>query len=184
MLPPSELIHQLLVTGVDHQMKSAEPLDGDDLAITERLCRGEQRIIELAKIPPSIIQKSKAWPAFGACVRLCMKAAVRRIVILRPARLADPKLFHRRVRPIIRDRLDYRVARTAICAIRKRVPEPAVERVVDLTNAVRADSGIGQNYGDLGTAVFTRKYFEIAGPCRVEKCGFDALKIRQRRLLV
>ena len=47
VLAPPEAFDRDLVAGIDHEMEAAQPLDRDDSAVAEGLCRRQQRVVAL-----------------------------------------------------------------------------------------------------------------------------------------
>ncbi len=86
-------------------------------------------------------------PANPARIRLRVKAPIQRIVVFRLARRAHGELRHRGLRPVIGNPPRNREARPAIGAVQKRIAIPAVRRIEQLAQAIRAGRRVGRNPG-------------------------------------
>ena len=97
----------------------------------------------IATVKAREILDSKARPmvevdvrtAGGARIRLGVKAAVGRILVLAAAVVAELERRHRRPRAVVRHRLDDRQPGPALRAVEERVAVAAVGRVEELTEA-------------------------------------------------
>ena len=86
-------------------------------------------------------------PANPASVRLCVEAAIQRVVILRLAQRAHGELRHRGLRPVIRNAPRDREARSAVGAVEKGIAIAPVRGIKQLSQAIQARRRIRRNAG-------------------------------------
>ncbi len=89
---------------------------------------------------------AEPWPAFGASVRLRMKPSVSMRFVLAPARPTKLEVPHRRIRSVVGDANENRVAGAAECAVREGVEMTAIRGIEDLGQTLFASSKVWQ-YG-------------------------------------
>ena len=121
-LPLAELFHGRRVAGIAGQVESAQPFDGQNLPRRQP--------------PPRLADlRRERRTANRAGVRLRVKPAVGRIVVLAQAIRAQLESGHGGVRPVVGDVADDGVARPAVGAIGERVPVAAVGGVREIAPA-------------------------------------------------
>ena len=126
------------VAGVGEQVEAADALDRQRPAAVElRAGEGEQLVRLAVEALPVALQPHRR-PAVRAGHRLGVEAAVQRVGVLGGAARAHRKARHRRVRPVVGQVRDDRVARPAVGARDERVVVAAVVGVVQLGQAVGA----------------------------------------------
>src|SRR5579862_6962765 len=76
--------------------------------------------------------------AFPACVRLCVKTAVARVIVFGAAFPAHRKNRHRSSRPVVGDIAHDREARPAIRAVDEGIEIPAIGGIEQLTQTIGA----------------------------------------------
>ena len=119
--------------------------------------------------------------ALGAGVRLRVKAAVARVLVLAPARRAHREGRHRRIRPVVRDVTHDREARPAVRAVRERVAKAAVRGVEQLGEAVRARGGVRRDRRLRLAAARALADREAQLPGLRQRLRDHALHLRERR---
>ena len=126
-----------LVVGPAREVVAADPLDRQDRAAAEQRRGGRHRV---AGGGAAVARRDqpRPRPAVRARVRLGVEAAVRGVLVLRPARGAHGEPRHRRERAVIRHVAHDREPRPAVRAVDERVAEAPVRRVEQLAEAGRA----------------------------------------------
>src|SRR5690242_16446537 len=78
-----------------------------------------------------------------------MEAAICRVVVFGAASVAHCKARHGRRWPIVRNVLNDRVTRTAVCAVGKWISESAIVRITEVSPAIVTSSHIGRDEHEL-----------------------------------
>jgi hypothetical protein len=130
---------------VDEELKTAESLQGHDLARAKRVCGRPQRGVAFRLELASGIQEAQLRSTTRASDRLGVEAAIGRVVILGLAGGAQGEFGHRGSRPIVGQLPDDRPAWSAIRAIRERVAIARLPRVGDLFTAGRASGQVSRD---------------------------------------
>src|SRR5580700_8469842 len=112
------------------------------------------------------------WAAFGARIRLCMKPPVEGIVIFPFTFRTLLESPHRRVRTVVRQFFDNAESRTAVRAVRERIPIPPVCWIKYFAQAIRTNRDIRKNQGGLLPTLFAITNFEPFITLRIEKGAF------------
>jgi hypothetical protein len=143
--------HCLCVRRITGQVKPAQALDRQDRAPAEQASRSRDRVLaglhrgQACSRLRRAGNELQARAAGRARVRLRVKAAIARVVVLSLAVRAHRKDAHRGVRPVVRHVGDNGKARAAVRAIGERVPIAAVGGIQKLAQAVRARGGVRRN---------------------------------------
>ncbi len=131
VLPLAETHNGLRQRGVNHEMESPQPFDGQDLAPAQQIRRLGDGV--LARQPASLsIKKGYLWTALPAGVRLCMKTAIHRVVVFRFTFPTHREGSHGGLGAVVRDVFYYGVAWPAIGAVDEGVTISAILPVHDL----------------------------------------------------
>ena len=152
-------------------MKTAQPLDGNDLSTSQPVQGNSQRIAG-QRLAAGIKQRQlrtadRTAGGFG------MKSPVDRSPVFASAGRAEREAGQAGLRPIIRNAPADGVARAAMGAGGKGVAPAPVLRVANIGNAVRADASIRTNRGcDLATMAFQNGETTQTG-------GIDCLNLNQ-----
>ena len=178
MLPLAQESNRPGCTGKRKQMEAADSLDRNNCAIAEIVDCHPHRRIPRCNGSSLAIPKLNVRTTHRACVRLRMKPAVRRIIVLLPAGRAHRESPHGRVRAIVREAFDDRVARPAMCAVDERVPETAIRGIPQFTEAIIAESDIGKDQHGLWTTVVARTDFKRCETGSIEIRRLAALDVR------
>src|SRR5450631_4785194 len=120
------------IAGVDQKLKSPDSFEGNDFTLAKSFHRIFEAAVQLRT-------------AHGAGIRLRVKPAIRRILVLLAATRTQYKLAHRRVGPVIRNVEHNRVARPAIRTVRERILETAIARIEQFFAAIGAGGKVGQD---------------------------------------
>jgi len=119
--------------------------------------------------------------ANGTGIGLGVETAVEWIVVFGLAMRTHREGFHRCVGAVVGNGFDDAEAGSAMGAIGEGIAEPAVCRVVDFAEALRAGGNVRNNESDFGAGFLTRSDFEILEPRCSEPRRFDILNETQRR---
>ena len=147
MFAPPQLADSRVVEGVDHEVEAADTLDRQDPAIDQRPGRRGDGPRAGRQQSACRVEQFYLRPADWAGVRLGVITAVRRVVVLAPAIGTHRKRGHRRVRPVVGQFPQDRVARPAVRAVDERIRVPAVGGVGELAPAIVAQGKIGRHGG-------------------------------------
>jgi len=90
-----------------------------------------------------------------------MESAIGGILVLGFAEFAHAKARHRRERPVVGDVLDDGVTRTAVGAIRKRIPVTSIGGIRNVKVTLVAGRGVRGDQHELPFDSFALAYFEI-----------------------
>ena len=161
-------------------MEAADSLHRDDRALQQGLGGGGDRVD-----PGGVVgaEELHARPALRARVRLGVKTAIARILVLAQARRAHLEAGHGRERPVIRDPADDGEARAAVGAVRERIAKAAVLGIEQLRETVGAGGAVG---GDRGARLAVTRALtddEPDLPRLRHRLGGHALDVGQRRRL-
>ena len=139
-----------LAAGIAHQVVAADALHGEHAARAQYgNGRGERaRVVAGNRAAPSAATKLQVRPALRAGDGLRVKAPIERILVFAAAVGAQLEAAHRRVRPVVRQRLDQRVARAALRAVDERIAMAPVLRIREFGEAIGAAEEIRRD-GDL-----------------------------------
>ena len=137
-------MHGIFIGGIACQVKSAQPLQRQDLSRFQQFTRLCQRIVRL-DTSAVLTDEPHPWPAHRTGVRLGMKPPIERIIVLGLTVGAHDKLIHRRLRPVVGDVLNDRKSRPAVGAVGERVIVAAIAGREDLPLAVFAGGDIGRD---------------------------------------
>ncbi len=135
------------VGGVDQQLEPAESLERDDATGTKRARRRGHGGGAPRELPPVAIDEAQQRTTCRTGNRLGVEAAVAGIGVLADTLPTGREAPHRRARPVVRETLDDRVARTAARAIGERIPIPPRRRVAGLRVARVARREVGGERG-------------------------------------
>ncbi len=191
----AQTANSAIVSRIHHQMKSAEALDRDDLTRANGFGGGEQDFVAAlgrarqiffrekigGVLPNATAPEFELRPADRTRVRLRVKPAVERIVVFHLARGTHLKRLHRGVRPVVGQRFDDAEARTAIRAVRERIPIAAVRRIKNLAQTIGTRRDVRQHQRGLFAAGFARADFESVVAGWIEPRAFQALDGTARR---
>jgi hypothetical protein len=130
----SQTTRRGVVIGADGQMKSAQPLDGDDLSLQQHSPTDFDRIA--GGLPPFGVDQLHLRPALMTCDRLSMKASIRRRCELLSTGRAHCKAGHGRIAPVIRNAPNDRETRAALSAVRQRVSAPTLAGRKNFSHAI------------------------------------------------
>ena len=137
--------HRVLVARVHHQVEAAQSLYADNLALPDRLGGLFQRRFAPRQHRARHAPELELRAALRAGIGLGVESAVCRVAVLARALGAHRELLHRRARPVVGQRLDDGVARSAVGAVGKRIAEAPVARVEDFAQALRAGRDVGHH---------------------------------------
>ena len=184
-----------LTQGLDHigagriagQVKAAQPLHGDDMAVHQRTAGGihivhHRKRFEVHGAPAQLFQPG-AGAADMAGDGLGVKPAVAGVFIFGAAIGAHLERRHRRGGPVIGRFADDRQARAAIRTVGKRIAIAPLERVAGLFQTVGADGHVGR-HRDAVRSRLGRSYFEIVRGIVGNAIGFNGVdpgQLWQRR---
>ncbi len=144
--------HRGIVARVDDEMKSTESLDGDDGAGRDASLGRQQRFVAIAQRPTFRVPERQVRAAGRAGIGLRVEPAVARVLVFAPARLAHLEPGHRRVRPVVRQRLDDREPRAAVRAVGEGIAVASVGWIEDLGQALWTGGDVGQDQRRLRAA--------------------------------
>src|SRR5688572_5818203 len=113
-------------------MITADPLHRDDLARRDALRSLLYGIITRGRFRAINGRQPDAGAADRTSIRLGMKTTARRIVVFTLALRTHSERPHRRIRAIVGQRLDDRVARSTLRAIDERITIAAISRIPQL----------------------------------------------------
>jgi hypothetical protein len=130
-------------------MEPADPLRRDDPAVSKESGGGTEGIGGLDRVA-ELVQQPQARTTRATGIRLRVEAAVQRRVVLAPAIGAHPEGRHGGRRAVVRHVAGDGEARSAVGAVRERIPVAAVCRIEDLGEAVHARRQVG---GDRDAAI-------------------------------
>ncbi len=153
---PAQAVHRPRIAGQADVLVAADPLDGDHGPAFQQGDAPPQGLLLFTRSAPAVKQKLGA--ALPARDGLGMAAAAG-AVFLRAA-AAHREIPHRRVLPVVGERIQDAEPRPAGGAADERIPEPPVLRVQHLAQAVAAD---GQVRRKDGRPLFRRRLFAAAG---------------------
>ena len=144
---PQELDRHLR-GGVASEVETAEPFDGEDRALFERLNRGLERRFGTApvgQLVPGRIHQEKLRATMGAGGGLCVEAAIRRIAVFGTTSRAKLETLHGGRAPVVRHVERDRVPRTTVGAVEEGIMPAAIGRVEKLPLTIRADPEVGRD---------------------------------------
>ena len=141
-LPGPQLADGLLVASVADQVIAAEALEGDDTAAAEQIGTGPQHF------PGTGPGERHGGPAGRAGDGLRMEAAIPRVPVFCPARLAHREPGHGGVGPVVGDVRGDGETRPAVGAVGERVAVPAGAGIPDLGEAVPAGGNVRGDQGE------------------------------------
>ncbi len=171
----------LFIARVAHQVEAAQALDRDDAAAADPLHGFRERVRHRQRLP-AVVPQRQPRSARRARVRLRVEATVGRRVVFRLARRALDERRHAGVRAVVGQFARDRVARSAVRAVRERVPPPPVRRIEHVGEAVGTDARVRRDAGRDRPAR-ARDDPERAVPQRSHRRGVDRVDARQPRRL-
>jgi len=182
-------MNRFVVVRICHQMKSAQPLDGDDFPFTNRFGGGEQSTVAALVRARTfrVFTNAATFPqfemraAYRARIRLGVEAAVVRVVVFGLALRAHRERFHRSVRAVVRQGFDDAEARATVGAVGERITVAAVFWIEDFAQAIRAGGDVRQHQRGFVAAGFAGADFKCRAAGGVEPQGFEALDETARR---
>ena len=182
MLPRAQPHDGFVVERIAHQMVTAHAFDGDDAAATQAR-NGDFQCFFASDECATVAVKGELRPTLRTGERLGVKAPIERVLVLPSALRAKLKAGHGRIWPVVRQRRDDRIARSALRTIRERIAKATFGRVLQFFDAVVTTEQIRRqmHVGALGY---------IAGEdAKIERAFDDSLvrrhnmRLRQRRCL-
>ena len=141
MLPRAQPHDGFVVERIAHQMVTADAFDG-------RRCRrdaGTQRrlpVLFRLRWVRTVAVKGELRPTLRTGERLGMKAPIERVLVLPSALRAKLKAGHGRIWPVVRQRRDNRIARSALRTIRERITKATFGPVLQFFDAIVATEKI------------------------------------------
>ena len=130
---------------VAHQVVTADALDGDDQSVVQAIDASRQRGFVIANRGPAGLAELQRWPAMRTRQWLCVETSVSRIVVLGAAIGAEIEAGHCRIRSIVGQSIDDRVAWAALRAVGEGVTIAPGLRVGHFGQTIRANEMIGRN---------------------------------------
>ena len=144
----AQALHRRLAARIADQVITADAARREYPARLQDLDgRGDGRLVPI-RCSSAAFGELEVRPADRACDRLGMETAIERILVLAPALGAELEARHAGVRPVVRQRLDQRVAWPALRAVDERVTVAAVAGIRELAHAVVAREEV-RGHGNL-----------------------------------
>ena len=134
MLAIPQPLYRDVIGRIAAELEAAQALERDDLPSSDR--SGGQADGIAGALDTARVRIPETRAARGARVRLRMKTAIRRVLVLLRAGRAHREMTHGRERPVVWNVLDDREAGTAVGAVRECVSVPPVRGVEDVVNAL------------------------------------------------
>ncbi len=144
-LAATQSLYGRFAARVTHQVVAADAAHGEHPARPQHRDGGSDCCIIAAQRGPARLDERQVRTTDGARDGLGMEAPVERVLVFAPARVAQREARHAGVRPVIRQRVDDRVARTALRAVDERIAVAPIGRVGKLAHAVVAREEIGRD---------------------------------------
>lgn len=183
MFPIPQTRNRRFISRIDEQLKSAEAFEGHDFSGADFLSGSLQRFVTFGNDFAGRIPKLQLRTTLRTGIRLRVKTAVARVVIFALAIRAHFEFFHRRVRAIVRQRVDDGKTRTAIGAVCERITKAPIGWIENFAQTIRAGRNVRQNQRALFAMTLALANLEAFVAARVEKGGFEAVEDRARWLL-
>ena len=147
MLDLTKTTHCRLVAGINHEMKTAESLDGDDRTMADGI-RGAAPGVRVGRQAGAVsMPQGQRWTALWAGIGLGVKTPVLRVVVFGLAQLTHVEMSHGGVWPIVRQRFDNAETGAAVGTVDKGIQITAVVWIEQLASAICTGGDIRQHNG-------------------------------------
>jgi hypothetical protein len=147
-------------------LKTAQALQGNDIPSFHAVAGIHERLVALRQNLPIPIPEFEMGTAFRASIRLSVKPAIGRIFVLIATFITHGECLHRSIAPVVGQRFDNTVSRSAVGAVREWIPVTAVGRIKHLAHAFTARSNVRRNCEtDVFVSVVTPLDYELTVAC-------------------
>ena len=174
--------HRGLIAGVHQQLETTQTLQGHDGSGGQGHDRTLQRVRPFGQGAARGIQECQARPAHRTGNGLGVEPAVPGFVVLGGARVTQGERLHGRVRAVVREAFDDRIAGSARRAVGEGVPVPPGPGVAHLGLALRADRQVGRQAGHDVGVLAARHDGKTRFLLQEQFRGLDVIQVRGLRV--